>query len=188
MTGAGRPTGPAGGTTEVVLSAALQLLLAEGVTSLTAQRLHQLTGVSRSTIYRHWPTPTTVLSALIDVASAPFSEPTGDMVADTHRAVDEMCDRLRDKPVTAFLQALASAAAVDPEAVDLRHRYLRDLVTPVHRAMSAGGLPDALAQDAVPGIVAPLLVDAALLGRPVDRERAHRTVDRYVTASPGPAS
>ena len=74
VTRTGRPAGPANDTTATVLTAALELLLSEGVGALTAQRLHQVTGVSRSTIYRHWPTPNDVLASLIDVAPSPRRE------------------------------------------------------------------------------------------------------------------
>ncbi len=177
MTRTGRPAGPAAGTTEVVLSAALGLVLTEGGPALTAQRLHQVTGVSRSTIYRHWPTPTTVLSALIDVAPEAPRSLSGDPTVDAHRAVDDLCDRLRDKPVPAFLQALVAMAHSDPEAAALRQRYVDDLAEPIRRALVDDDIDPAFAADAVPAIVAPLLIDAAVLDSPVDRDRAHRAID-----------
>lgn len=164
----------------MVLTAALALLLDEGAAALTPQRLHLATGVSRSTVYRHWPTPHAVLEALIDVAPAPASAPTGDLSSDLHAAVDELCNRLRDKPVGAFLQALVSAVAADPDAADLRHRYVEDLQAPFHEALRAGGALRADREDAVALVVSPLLLDALLLDRPTARTRAHRTVDEVV--------
>lgn len=162
-----------------VLTAALDLLLSEGGAALTPLRLHQATGVSRSTIYRHWSTPTEVLAALIEVAPPVQREATGDAVADLHAEVDLLCDRLRDRPVGAFLQALVTMAASDQAAVQLRQRYLDDLVAPFQRVLAADGLTGERADDAVNAIVAPLLVDALLLDRPSDRERAHRAVDLH---------
>ncbi|TIC85007.1 TetR/AcrR family transcriptional regulator [Nocardioides sp. GY 10113] len=186
MARSGRPPGPASDTTEVVLTTALDLLLSDGAAALTAQRLHQVTGVSRSTIYRHWPTPTAVLAALIEVAPSPSRAGSGDPRADLHAEVDALCDRLRDKPVAAFLQALAATAAVDGEAAALRHRYVDDLLAPFRAVLRAaglaedGGAAEEAADDAVAAIVAPLLVDALLLDRPTARERAHRAVDRHL--------
>ncbi|CAM3253711.1 TetR-like C-terminal domain-containing protein [Nocardioides dubius] len=177
MTTTGRPAGPTEDTTTVVLTAALDLLLAEGAAALTAQRLHQATGVSRSTIYRHWPTPTAVLGALIEVAPSPPLEPTGDVSRDLHAEVDALCNRLRDKPVAAFLQALTAVAASDPDARELREQYVGDLLAPFRAVLRDAGLPSVAADDAVAAIVSPLLVDALLLGRPTARTRAHRMVD-----------
>ena len=153
-----------------MLTAALQLLLSEGAQALTPQRLHTVTGVSRSTVYRHWPTPHDVLESLIAVAPAAEAPLTGDLATDLHAAVDQLCNRLRDKPVGAFLQALVAAA--EP---DLRHRYVEDLMAPFQRALAGCSRVDR--DDAVAAIVSPLLLDALLLDKPTARTRAHRTVD-----------
>ncbi|MFI6866067.1 TetR/AcrR family transcriptional regulator C-terminal ligand-binding domain-containing protein [Nocardia sp. NPDC050406] len=178
MTRPGRPAGPSADTETVVLTAALELLLSEGAAALTPQRLHTVTGVSRSTIYRHWPTPREFLAALIAVAPHPPSRPAGDLAADLHAEVDLLCDRLRDKPVAAFLRALVTASAADPSCTPLRHRYVMDLLEPFRAALRAAGTTDAdYIEEAVTAVVAPLLVDALLLDRPIHRERAHRAVD-----------
>ncbi|MEV0459684.1 TetR/AcrR family transcriptional regulator [Catellatospora methionotrophica] len=172
MTRTGRPAGPATETATVVLTAALDLLLAEGAAALTPQRLHAATGVSRSTVYRHWPSPHDVLAALIDVAPLGPADRNGDLAHDLHAEVDLLCDRLRDRPVAALLQALTAAAAVE-----LRHRYVGDLLAPFHDVLRAAGVTTAQREDAVAVIVSPLLVDALLLDRPTARTRAHRAVD-----------
>ena len=180
MTRPGRPAGPTAETEAVVLTAALELLLAEGASALTPQRLHAATGVSRSTVYRHWPTPHAVLEALIAVAPPRDREPSGVLADDLHAAVDHLCNRLRDRPVAAFLQALVAASASDPEAGELRHRYVEDLLAPFSAALRAADVDRAEREDAVAAIVSPLLLDALLLDRPTARTRAHRTVDAVV--------
>ena len=97
--------------------------------------------------------------------------------ADLHAAVDQLCDRLRDRPVGAFLQALIVAAAADPGAVALRHRYVGDLLAPFHTVLRTAGVPATDREDAVAAIGSPLLLDALLLDRPAARTRAHRIVD-----------
>lgn len=181
MSKLGRPAGPAADTLTTVLTAALELLLSEGGTALTPLRLHQATGVSRSTIYRHWATPTDVLAALIDVAPDHEHQPTGDLVADLHTEVDLLCDRLRDRPVGAFLAALVTMAISDEAARPLRQRYVEDLVAPFRALVGTAGLSPEAATDAVHAIVSPLLVDALLLDREASRDRAHRAVDLYFT-------
>lgn len=175
MRGPGRPPGPTAETETLILTAALELLLAEGAGALTAQRLHRATGVSRSTVYRHWPTPDAVLEALIAVAPAKGTPSSGDLAEDLHAAVDQLCNRLRDKPVAAFLQALVAAGASD-----LRHRYVEDLLAPFHDALRAARIARTEREDAVAQIASPLLLDALLLDRPTARTRAHRTVDDVV--------
>ncbi|MCX5410191.1 TetR/AcrR family transcriptional regulator C-terminal ligand-binding domain-containing protein [Streptomyces sp. NBC_00335] len=184
MTQPGRPAGPTSETATVVLTAALELLLTEGAAALSAQRLHSVTGVSRSTIYRHWPTPHAVLAALIEVAPRPAVSLTGEARADLHAEVDALCDRLRDRPVGGFLHAIVAAAAWDSTMAELRRRYVEDLLSPFHAAASSAGLTGGAREDAVSAIVSPLLLDALLLDRPAARERAHRTVDALLTRIP----
>lgn len=177
MTRPGRPTGPASETTEIVLTAALELLLTEGAAALTPQRLHAVTGVARTTIYRHWPTPREFLAALIAVAPNQPPHTTDDPVADLHTEVDLLCDRLRDKPVAAFLRALVTASTGDPSYTELRHRYVMDLLEPFHTALHRAGIKDLRDIDsAAATIVAPLLLDALLLDQPANRDRAHHAV------------
>ncbi|MEQ6902277.1 TetR/AcrR family transcriptional regulator [Nocardioides sp. YIM 152588] len=176
----GRPAGPATETRDVVLNAALDLLLREGGAALTAQRLHQATGVSRSTIYRHWPSPVDVLAALIEVAPSPERASLGDPRADLHAEVDALGARLRDRPVAAFLRALAATTSPGEDAVVLRHRYVDDLVAPFRRVLANAGLAQEDTEDVVAAVVAPLLVDALLMDRPAGLARAHRTVDRLL--------
>ncbi|OPC79634.1 TetR family transcriptional regulator [Embleya scabrispora] len=180
MTRPGRPAGPTDDTTTVVLTAALELLLTEGAVALTPQRLHAVTGVSRSTVYRHWPTPRDFLEALIAVAPLPPRTSSGDLARDLHTEVDLLCNRLRDKPVGGFLQALVAAASADPSTADLRRRYVGDLLAPFHDTLRTAGVKASAREDAVAAIVSPLLVDALLLDRPTARARAHRTVDETV--------
>lgn len=177
MTQPGRPAGPTSETEAVVLTAALHLLLTEGAAALSAQRLHVSTGVSRSTIYRHWPTPRAVLAALIEVAPRPAGSRTGDARTDLHAEVDALCDRLRDRPVRGFLHAIVAAAAWDFEFTDLRRRYVEDLLAPFHAALASTDLTESAREDAVATIVSPLLLDALLLDRPASRERAHEAAD-----------
>ncbi|GAB2680258.1 TetR-like C-terminal domain-containing protein [Nocardia goodfellowii] len=178
MTRPGRPAGPAADTENIVLTAALELLLTEGAAALTPQRLHAVTGVARTTIYRHWPTPRDFLAALIAVAPHESPEPSGDLAADLHAETDLLCDRLRDKPVAAFLRALVKASSADPSCTELRHRYVNDLLGPFRTALTALGVADV--EEAALSVVSPLVVEALLLDRPVERERAHRAVDELL--------
>jgi hypothetical protein len=110
---------------------------------------------------------------------------SGDPVADLHAEVDLLCDRLRDRPVSAFLQALVTMAASDPAAIPLRQRYVDDLVAPFRAVLTSDGVTGESAEDAVNAIVAPLLVEALLLDRPASRERAHRAVDLHFPREQG---
>lgn len=70
-------------TRDLVLRAARELLIAEGQEAVTPSRLTEMTGISRSTIYRHWADPTDIIfeATALDVERPPFA-PTGDVATD----------------------------------------------------------------------------------------------------------
>jgi len=61
-------------TREVVLTAARRLISDEGQDAVTPTRLMAMTGVSRSTIYRHWADPKAIIfeATASDTTRLPF--------------------------------------------------------------------------------------------------------------------
>ena len=171
----GRPAGPAADTRETVLRAALDLLLADGVGALTPQRLHEESGVARSTLYRHWPTPDDVVDDLLLVAAqTEHPVPTGDVVPDLEAALDALLWRLRHRPVAPFLAALMSGPPDDAALVARRARYVETLLEPFHAALRAATPPvPAAERDELVGLVAgPVLTAWLAHGRPPTRAKA----------------
>src|SRR5262245_40978443 len=73
-------------TRQVVLNAAFSLLEDEGLDALRHARLAEVSGVSRMTLYRHWPTPFDLWrDTLEQAAKVTHAEPTGEVVADLKR-------------------------------------------------------------------------------------------------------
>ena len=55
----------------IVLEAATELLIEEGHSAVTPHQVSKTTGIARSTIYRHWPDPDSLLIDAIDSMLAP---------------------------------------------------------------------------------------------------------------------
>lgn len=123
-----------------------------------------------------------VLEDLVEVAPLETVPDSEDPIGDLHLEVDRLCDRLRDKPVAAFLAALVAAARVDPVGRELRKRYVEDVMAPFRRLLGLAELDGIEIEEAVSIIVAPLLVDTLLLDRAIGRRRAHDAVDRCVVS------
>lgn len=171
----GRPSGPADATRDVVLRAALDLLLSDGVGALTAQRLHEASGVARSTIYRHWPTPDDVVDDLLEVAArTEHPVPTGDVDADLAAALDALLWRLRHRPVAPLLAALMAGPASDAALIARRTRYVGTLLEPFHAALRAVSppVPAALRDELVSLVAGPVLLTWLATGKPPTRAKA----------------
>jgi AcrR family transcriptional regulator len=83
-------------TREVVLAAARRLIADEGQDAVTPTRLMAMTGVSRSTIYRHWADPKAIIfeATASDTTRLPF-EPTGEPADDLRSYLEALREGLR---------------------------------------------------------------------------------------------
>jgi len=109
-------------TREVVLSAARRLIADEGQDAVTPTRLMTMTGVSRSTIYRHWEDPKAIIfeATASDTARLPF-EPTGEPAHDLRSYLEALREGLRGTQ-GALLATQIDRAEHDDEASDAMRR------------------------------------------------------------------
>ncbi|MEM9747270.1 MAG: TetR/AcrR family transcriptional regulator [Actinomycetota bacterium] len=178
--------GPREATLELVLTAAFRLLIDEGAHAITAQRIHQETGIARTTIYRHWPEPADLIRTMFDRAVAGRGIPafTGDLRSDLQIAVDSLVQRFNRRPVRALFGALVEHGRRDADAGDIAADYVRGLLTPVRHAVDAGIERGELVDGDVDGMVdelsATLFMRHVLLGEQVDDDDASRAVESFL--------
>jgi len=122
-------------TRQLVLSAARTLLVEEGQESVTPTRLAELTGISRSTIYRHWNDPIDIVfeATAADTSQSPFT-PTGDPRTDLTGYLEGLRDML-ESPYAKLLVTQIDRAEHSPKTVETlraiamrRRELIRDLV------------------------------------------------------------
>jgi len=109
-------------TREVVLTAARRLISDEGQDAVTPTRLMAMTGVSRSTIYRHWADPKAIIfeATASDITRLPF-EPTGEPADDLRSYLEALREGLRGTQ-GALLATQIDRAEHDDEASDAMRR------------------------------------------------------------------
>ena len=111
------------------LEAALNLLETEGVLAVTHGAIFQKTGISRSTLYRHWP-------KLDDLRNAAFAratsggksfEPTnGPLRADLQWILGTLISALNQTPWGKIAPQVIGTAAVDRETSALLHEWVQE--------------------------------------------------------------
>lgn len=101
-------------TRQLVLAAARQLLLEEGQEAVTPTRLAEATGISRSTIYRHWSEPLDIIfeASGTDTDQAPFTA-TGDIESDLTSYLEALRDML-ESPAGTLLATQIDRAEHNP--------------------------------------------------------------------------
>lgn len=149
-------------TRATVLARAEVLLVAEGLDAVTFDRVARDTGVSRTTLYRHWARPLDLLMDAYEQVTRPAAVPaTDDLEADLLRIFTQARDGLERGAWRRITPSLVAAAAENDDLGPLHARFIRDRRRPVldrlELARTRGELPAAADLDlAVDLIVAPL--------------------------------
>nr|WP_218123734.1 TetR/AcrR family transcriptional regulator [Quadrisphaera sp. DSM 44207] len=109
-----------------VLETAGRLLLSEGMGPFTIERVAALSGASKMTIYKWWPSKGALAldGYFTSVETALALPDTGDLEADLTTQLTAFVHLLRDTRAGRVIAELIGAAQTDPElAAAYRHRY-----------------------------------------------------------------
>lgn len=184
-TSAGRVDPRVAQTRELVLAATFRLLAEHGLAGATVERVAEYSGVSRSTIYRHWPDPSRLyLQALTTPMQAANPIPrTGEPRADLREYARHLARRLNDPVFAAAFGAVMAEATRSPQWAGAQRRYLRErtrtavqiLRDATDRGLVAPGLD---LKAVIYDISSPLVYDCFMLHRKIAMRRADEVADR----------
>ena len=134
-------------TRDAVLPATLAVLAAGGFAGFTMEGVAEAAGVSKSTVYRYWPSK---LALLRDALEGLNRQPAVDAEAGSaregiQRLLTHLAEALSASLFSACIPALVEAAQHHPEVASFLHEYSdrrRSTLTAVLRkGIDAGGLP-----------------------------------------------
>jgi AcrR family transcriptional regulator len=170
-------------TRRAVMEAVASLIAAEGIDSVSHQRVAEVSGVGRATLYRHWPTPADLLYDALSEAEQPLlrprDEPLRSWLGDELRhAASEM----GSATAIQFVAVLIGRADRDAGAAELRRRVIDQnvmhLAMMVARARANGELcgdPDV--HDLYSQLLGPLLMRIVIEGRPASDRFVDQVID-----------
>ena len=166
-------------TRETVLSAVRRLLRSEGPEAVTFGRVSRETGVSRTTLYRHWDGPSDLLAdAWARVAPPNTVAQTSDLRADLIELFLGVRDTVESATMRRSLPALLAAAHDDPVISRLHADFVRDRRQPIIDRLEEARRAGDLAPHADPDLLVDLL-SGPLFYRQLLR-RQHTPNDRVV--------
>ena len=111
------------------LEAALDLLQTSGVLAVTHGAIHRKTGISRSTLYRHWPKLDDLRHAVLARATrgGKSPEPTnGPLREDLRWILGTLVSALNDTPWGKVAPQVIGTAAVDDQTRNLLEKWMSD--------------------------------------------------------------
>lgn len=119
-------------TTATVLAAVGRLLRSEGPAAITFGRISRETGVSRTTLYRHWAGPSELLAAAWSRVSPPNEVArSDDLEADLVELFLGVRDVVESATMRRSLPALLDAAQDDPVLAELHAGFVRERRQPI---------------------------------------------------------
>jgi AcrR family transcriptional regulator len=180
MTGQATPDPRLGRTRATVLASVRRLLRSEGPRAVTFGRVSRESGVSRTTLYRHWSGPSELLAEAWSRAVPPNTVAhSGDLRADLIELFLGVRDLIESATMRRSLPALLAAARDDPVLARLHADFVRDRRQPiVDRLLEAERAGD-LRPDADPDLLVDLLSGPLFYRRLLRHER---TPDARVVA------
>lgn len=172
---------------KIVLKSAAELLIEEGHQAVTPHQVSKATGIARSTIYRHWPDPVSLLLDAIDQVVTPDHavSTVGDVRVDLITALESMRRRLNNRPFRRVFAALLDHATRSPKLVPAQRRFVSGVTAPLRsiiaEAIGDGRLEQSLVPDeAVAQLVGPILHQHVMLQTRISDDLIGRTVDGFV--------
>ncbi len=177
--------GPRADTESAVFHAALQILMNEGARALTPLRIHQVSGVARTTVYRHWPNPAVLVQQLVDVATVPrhTEQMTGELKHDLTLTIQVILDRIQHRPMRKLYAALVEWGTTSDDPLVTAEEYMRGLAQPTADVIAAAVTSGELAGDAddlTSRVLGPVFHRYLLLGDEIADAVASEAVDVFL--------
>ncbi len=180
---------------KIVLDAATALLIEEGHSAVTPHQVSKTTGVARSTIYRHWPDPDSLLIDAIDSVLAPDHtlSSVGNLSIDLTTALESLRLRLNRRPFRAMFAALLDHATRSKELIPAQRRFVTG-VTAALRSIVAEAVDDGRLDPAinlevlVAQLAGPLFHQHVMLQARITDELIANTVKGFVVANEVPTA
>lgn len=174
-------------TRAAVHEAVVTLLTDGGPAAVTHARVAEAAGISRATVYRHWPTRQDMV---VDVMTAQHSgvdlpAPTGDLRADVTALMQVMARMMMHSDLMPLLIAMLPRIDADSELASVRSQVAAIRSTPVFpvldAAIASGELPADLDRHlAVAGLVGPIFALRYILGQELTDEVVAAHVDQWL--------
>jgi len=165
-------------TRNMALDAALDILLEEGVLAVTFASVSKATGISRSTLYRHWPEIDRLRNNAFRHAATPSDvapKTNGPLRADLTWVLGILINALNETPWGQIAPQLIAAAATDKEARTLINDFMEQRISFVEDVFAAaearGELsPEAPVRDLVEMFIAVPYFRKFIAGAPLDQQ------------------
>jgi AcrR family transcriptional regulator len=145
-----------------VLAETYRQLVNSGIAGVSVDEIAQSCGVSKTTIYRHWPSRSALLiDACSSLGSAPEVPDTGTLQGDVRVLLTQLADQLQTANWSSVYPSIIDAAERDSDIAGMQAALHKTFMTPfeavVERAKAKREIPSRRStSDLIPALVGPL--------------------------------
>lgn len=179
-------------TRDAVLGAVRRILEREGAPSITPQRVAAETGVSRSTLHRHWPDIRDLLIEALEEPEPFVDVPLlGDLRLDLGVDLHQLRLRLNDPEKSSLFATVMAEACFDREFTKVMVAHAAAHFDRLGRVLEAGRDAGELRADVDPGhaaslLAGPLVFRRFFLAEDVSAEFVDEIVDAFLVSHAPP--
>ena len=172
-----------------VLAETYRQLTRSGISGVSIDEVSRGSGVSKTTIYRHWPSRSALLiDACSKLGNAHQPLDTGALRADLHALVTNLAEQLQTAPWASVYPSIIDAAERDPDIAAMQSDLHKGFMAPFHvivqRAKDRGEIPtDKPAADLIAAIVGPLFYRRWFSKDPIDDRFTEATINAAIKAA-----
>lgn len=170
-----------------VLSETYRQLTQSGISGVSIDEVSRVSGVSKTTIYRHWPSRSALLiDACSRMGSAPPLPNTGTLHGDLHALATGLAEQLQTAAWASVYPSIIDAAERDPEIAVLQSELHKGFMEPFHavmeRAKDRGEISLVKpAADLIAAIIGPLFYRRWFSKEAIDERFIEATVDAAIS-------
>lgn len=174
-------------TRSAVLDAGVAILFDAGPDGVTHAAVANAASVSRTTIYKHWPTRAELLFDILNqVEPHKNVEPSGDVRTDLLAMTFNIADAFADARLTKVFGSLLAQAQWDDDTNQAREALIAagmaDTTRIFQTAVENGQLPATIdAERAAGQLIGPMFFAAFIVRRPVTHPEVEQLVDDWLT-------
>jgi AcrR family transcriptional regulator len=172
-----------------VLAETYRQLTQSGISGVSIDEVSRVSGVSKTTIYRHWPSRSALLiDACSRLGNAHQPPDTGTLRGDVHALVTNLAEQLQTAAWASVYPSIIDAAERDPEIAamqsELHKGFMASFHTIVERAKDRGEIPAGKpAADLIAVIVGPLFYRRWFSKETIDDRFTEATIDAAIKAA-----
>lgn len=132
----GKPDTRAERSKSAVLAETYRQLSQSGLANVSIDEISRVSGVSKTTIYRHWPSRSALLIDACSRLGGGIPTPnTGTLKGDLHTLLSSLAEQLRTASWSAAIPSIADAAERDPDIAAMQIQWQKSVMTPFHTVL-----------------------------------------------------